>query len=81
MSQMISSPFQRAIDVVETLPLEDQETLIDLIRRRLIERRRTEIAHHATETLQAVREGRAQYGTVKDLRRDLLAEPFDQARD
>ena len=46
---------------------------IDLIRRRLIERRRAEIARHAAETLRAVREGRARVGTVEDLRRDLLA--------
>ena len=77
MSQRTSTPFQRAIDVIEALPLEDQETLIDLVHRRLIERRRAEIARHAAETLQAVREGRAQYGTIEDLRRDLLAEPFD----
>ena len=75
MSQKVSSPFQRAIDVIEALPPEDQETLIDLIRRRLIERRRAEIARHAAKTLQAVREGRARVGTVEDLRRDLLAEP------
>jgi hypothetical protein len=77
MSQRTSTPFQRAIDVIEALPLEDQETLIDLVQRRLIERRRAEIARHAAETLQAVREGRAQYGTIEDLRRDLLAEPVD----
>jgi hypothetical protein len=74
---VVPSPFQKAIDVIETLPPEDQEILIDLIRRRLIERRRAEIARHAVETLQAVREGRAQIGTVKDLRRDLLTEPDD----
>ena len=51
--------------------------LIDLIRRRLIERRRAEIARHAVETLQAVREGRAQIGTFEDLCRDLLTEPDD----
>jgi hypothetical protein len=68
---------ERAVDAVEALPLEDQETLIDLVHRRLIERRRAEIARHAAETLQAVREGRAKYGTIEDLRRDLLAEPFD----
>lgn len=79
MSRKVSSPFQRAIDVIEALPPEDQETLIDLTRRRLIERRRAEIARHAAETLQAVREGRARVGTVEDLRRDLLAEPFDEA--
>ena len=77
MAQRTSTPFQRAIDVIEALPLEDQETLIDLVHRRLMECRRAEIARHAAETLQAVREGRAKYGTVEDLRHDLLAEPFD----
>ncbi len=77
MDERISTPFQRAIDVIEALPPEDQETLIDLIHRRLIERRRAEIARHAVETLQAVREGRAQHGTCEDLRRDLLAESPD----
>jgi hypothetical protein len=75
MSQMVSSPFQRAIDVVEALPLEDQETVIELLQRRLVERRRAEIARNASATLQAVREGRARYGSVEDLKRDLLAEP------
>ncbi len=74
MSEKALSPFQRAIDVVEALPPEDQEILIDLIRPRLIERGRAEIARHAMETLQAVREGRAQVGTGEDLRHDLLAE-------
>ena len=69
------SLLQQALDVVESLPPDDQETLIDLIRHRLIERRRDEIARNAQETLQAVRDGRAQYGSVEDLRRDLLGEP------
>jgi len=74
------TPFQRAIDVIEELPLEDQETLIDLIRHRIIERRRAEIACHAVETLQAIREGQAQVGTFDDLRRDLLDQPLDETR-
>ncbi len=73
MSQTIS--FQQVIDIVELLSAEDQETLIELIRRRLIERRRTAIAQNVRETLQAVREGRAQVGSVEDLQRDLLGEP------
>jgi hypothetical protein len=75
MSQTVSSTLQKAIDVVEALPLEDQETVIELLQRRLVERRRTEIARNATATLQAVREGQARYGSVEDLKRDLLAEP------
>jgi len=72
MRQMTVPSFQQAIDVVEAMQPEDQEALIELIRRRLIERRRADIARNATETLRAVREGRAQYGGVEDLRRDLL---------
>ena len=74
MSERISTPYQRAIDVIETLPPEEQETLIDLIRRRLIERRRAEIARHAADSVRAVREGRAQFGAVEDVRRALAAE-------
>jgi hypothetical protein len=72
------TPFQKAIDVIEELPLEDQETLIDLIHHRLVERRRAEIARHAVETLQSVREGQAQFGNFADLRRDLLDRLLDE---
>jgi hypothetical protein len=75
MSQTISSTLQKAIDAVEALPLEDQQTVIELLQRRLAERRRAEIARNATATLQAVREGQARYGSVEDLKQDLLAEP------
>jgi len=70
----VSTPFQQAIDTIEQLSAQDQESLIELVRRRLIERRREEIARNARMTLQAFREGRALFGTVDDLRRDLLNE-------
>jgi len=66
---------QEALEVVERLPLEDQVTLIELLERRLAESRRDEIARHAAATLRAVREGRARFGSVDDLKRDLLAKP------
>jgi hypothetical protein len=69
------SMLQQALDVVERLPPDDQEALIDLIRHRLVEKRRAEITRNAEDTLQAVRDGRAQYGSIEDLRRDLLGEP------
>jgi len=74
MGQVKTSLFQRALDMVEKLPPEDQQTLVDLIQRRLVEWRRAEIARNAAATLQAVREGQADYGSVEDLRRDLLGE-------
>jgi hypothetical protein len=39
---------------------------------RIAEHRRDEIAANAQETLQAVREKRANFGTVEDLKKDLL---------
>jgi hypothetical protein len=73
-SPVLTTPFQQALDMVEQLPTEDQVNLIEIIQRRLIEQRRVEIARNARATVQAFREGRARYGTVDDLRRDLLSE-------
>ena len=69
-----TSPLQRALDVVGELPREDQEALVELVQRRLAEWRRADIARNAEGTLQAVREGRARYGSVADLKRDLLGD-------
>lgn len=71
MNQMTSTPFQQALDAVEKLPVEDQETLVEIVRRRLIEQRRAEITRNAQVTLQAFKEGRAKYGSLDDLRQDL----------
>lgn len=66
-----SSPFQHALDGVEALSPDEQWTVIELIQHRLNEYRRAEMARNAASTLEAVREGRASYGNVDDLRRDL----------
>ena len=68
------TPFQNAIDAVESLSFDDRETLVDLIKMRLAEQRRDEIAINARETLQAVKENRAKFGTVKDFKKDLLTD-------
>jgi hypothetical protein len=69
-----TSPLQQALDIVEELPVADQEVLVEVVQRRLAEWRRAEIARSAESTLEAVREGRARYGSVDDLRRDLLGD-------
>jgi len=68
------TPFQKAIDAVESLSFDDREELLDIIRMRLAERRRDEIAANAREAVQAVREKRAKFGSVEDLKKDLLSE-------
>jgi len=68
------TPFQKAIDAVESLPFEDREEVLRILRMRIAEHRRDEIAANAREAVQAVREKRAKYGTIQDLKEDLLGE-------
>ena len=66
------SSFQKALDAVESLPIDAREEIIQLLRKRLAEDRREEIAANAREAVAAVKEGRATYGTIDDLKDDLL---------
>ena len=68
------TPFQKAIDAVESLPYEDREELLEVLRMRIAEHRRDEIAANAREALQAVREKQAKFGTIEDLKKDLLGD-------
>lgn len=73
MNVQAASQFQRAIAAVESLPLEDREDLLDVLRKRLAENRRDQIAANARESLRDVREGKASFGTLEDLKMELLA--------
>jgi hypothetical protein len=66
-----TSYFQDVIESVEKLSPEDQMELVAIIRQRLLEQRRAEIAQNAQQTLRTVREKEARFGNVEDLRRDL----------
>ena len=68
------TPFQKALSAIESLPVDAQEEIIDIIKKRLAEDRREEIVANAHEAVMAVREGRAKYGTIEDLKKDLLEE-------
>lgn len=54
---MSTITFDQAINAVNQLPFEQQEILIDIIRKRLIEADRQKIARDARESLNAFREG------------------------
>ncbi len=80
MEVLTATPFEQALETVERLSSADQSALIEIIRQRLLEQRRAEMALNARIVQQAFREGArgsagAQYGTVADLRHDLLDEP------
>ncbi|MGD0092421.1 MAG: hypothetical protein ABSE73_21100 [Planctomycetota bacterium] len=65
------SRFQRALEVVERLPEDQQEHLVDVIRRRLVEARRKEIAANAKETLKDFEAGKLKRGNARDVMKDL----------
>jgi hypothetical protein len=62
-----TSPFQELIDSIETLSVEDQDFLFDLIRKRRVEQKRLEIAKKAEETLKALAEGKAKKGSAEEI--------------
>ena len=57
---------QNALDYIEKLPPEVQETLIEIINRRMVDRRREQIARNAKDTLNAVREKKRNMGQWKN---------------
>jgi len=61
------SELQRAIEYVESPPPDDQMLLIEIIRQRLIQHRRTELASDIAEARQAYRAGNVRRGAVEDL--------------
>jgi len=75
MSNTVS--IRTVIEDFETLSTEDQDLLLELIHKRRIERRRTEIARNATQTLRSIETGQAKQGTLADLRADLLEEEWE----
>ena len=52
-----SSAFQRAIESVEMLPIEDQMLLVEIIRQRLIQHRRAELVAQVAEARAAYQAG------------------------
>ncbi len=72
-AQVATSRFQEVLDVVETLPPDDQVLLIEIVRQRLIQDRRAELIAEVAEARQAYQQGNVRRGTVDDLMRELMA--------
>ena len=71
MSNSQTVTFQDALDVVESLPEHQQEDLIDIIRRRIIEQRRNLLAENIKKAKQEFARGEVKRGSVDDLMKEL----------
>ncbi len=69
--QAKTSHLEEVIEKVEALPPDDQALVIDIVRQRLIQRRRSELAHDIAEMRAAYRRGDVHRGTVDDLMAEL----------
>lgn len=63
--------FQKALDVVESLPEYQQEHLVETIRHRLMEYRRAALAENIREAKEEYSRGEVTRGTVDDLMREI----------
>jgi len=66
-----SYSFQELIEAIEALPVDDQELLIEIIHKRLIQQRRARLLDEISEALSAYERGEVRRGTVEDLMRTL----------
>ena len=65
--------FGEVLDTVEQLSLEDQEALTDIIRRRIIEQRRAELAKDIREAQEEFKVGNARLVTPDELMAEILS--------
>ena len=70
MSSRQTVTFQEALEIVESLPEHQQEDLINIVRRRHIERRRESLARSIEEARAAYARGELKRGTARELMKD-----------
>ena len=61
------STLQKAIEIVESLPSDEQEILVEVIRRRMLQRRRAVLIGEVAEARKAYGRGEVRRGSVDDL--------------
>jgi hypothetical protein len=63
--------FNDALEIVESLPQEQRESLIEIVKSRLIEERRNKLAQSIKEAREEYARGEVRQGTVDNLMHEL----------
>ena len=66
-----SLSFQDLIEAVESMPLDDQSMLVEIINKRILEKRRIDLIAEVEESREAFKRGEFKRGTIEDLLKDL----------
>lgn len=72
-SNLSSNPktFQEILEIIESLPKYQQENIIKIVQKRLIEYKRELLAQNVKEARQEYKRGEIKKGSVDDLMKDL----------
>jgi hypothetical protein len=70
---MVNVGFDAVLDAVEKLSLDEQEALLDILRHRIVEHRRTELAQNVQDAQQEFRQGGCSPATPGELRQEILS--------
>jgi hypothetical protein len=65
--------FAEVLEAADELPLDDQESLAEILHRRVIERRRGELAREALQARQEFEQGNFRPVTADDLMSEILS--------
>jgi len=68
-----ATSFADMLEAADELPLEDQESLAEILHRRVIERRREELAREVLQAQQEYQQGGCRPATTDELMAEILA--------
>ena len=69
---MKTTTFDEALDIIESFPEEQRESIVEIVKRRLTEERRERLAQTIKEARQEYARGEVRRGTVDDLIREIV---------
>lgn len=65
--------FGEVLEAADSLSFDEQETLIDILQRRMIEQRRTELAEDIQAARKEFQAGHCQPATASEIMKDILS--------
>jgi len=68
---MKTTTFDEALDIIESFPEEQRESIIEIVKRRLTEERKERLAQTVKEAREEYARGEVRRGTVDDLIREI----------
>ena len=63
--------FDKALEIIESLPEEQRESIIEIVKLRLAEERRERLAQMVKQAREELKRGQVRKGTVDDLMREI----------